>query len=114
MKYSFLLLSLVAGMAMAQEQHRIPVTQTVQECIDKTNLGGAAVGAGVGYVAGRVGGRLLGFRGKSSSLIGAAAGGLIGANSNQEKSCHQVEKLIGHKVLTVKNGKLVESFEPAQ
>lgn len=78
---------------------------------NKSNLGNAVIGAGVGYVSGRVVG---GRRSSNGGLIGAAAGALIGANTQkgQEKRCESV--LIGHKVIVTKNGKVNEAFVPVK
>jgi outer membrane lipoprotein SlyB len=108
-------LALLALAAQAQTVHKIPVTKMETVCTDKLNGVGAAVGAGTGYVAGQAAKKL--FDGSSSmwGLVGAAAGGLIGANTAQEKSCNQVEKVIGYKVLTVQpDGTFKETFEEAK
>lgn len=108
-------LALLALAAQAQTVHKIPVTQKETVCTDKLNGVGAAVGAGTGYVAGQAAKKL--FDGKSGmwGLVGAAAGGLIGANTAQEKSCNDIDKVIGYKVLTVQpNGTFKETFEPVK
>lgn len=111
MKNIIICLSLVACSLtlQAQIQHRLPVTQTTQECTSALNGTGAAVGAGAGYVAGRL------LLGKKAGLLGAATGGLIGANTNNQKSCVNVDKIIGYKVITVQpDGSFKETFEAAK
>lgn len=118
-KIAILAATILAVGAYAQTVHKIPVTQKETVYTDKLNgVGaavGAAVGAGTGYVAGQAAKKL--FDGKSSmwGLVGAAAGGLIGANTAQEKSCNDIDKVIGYKVLTVQpNGTFKETFEPVK
>lgn len=102
-------ISVLAFSSYAQNQHRIPVTQTVQECTNVTNGTGALVGAGAGYAAGRL------LFGKKAGLFGAAAGGLIGANTQNQKSCVNVEKTIGYKVISVNpDGSFKETFEASK
>lgn len=93
-------------------QHVIPVTEQKCELQNKANLGNAAIGAGVGYATGRV----LSNRSRSSGmwgLAGAAAGALIGANTQQEQQCRYQTVLTGHKVITIdKSGKMSETYIP--
>lgn len=86
----------------------IPVTTQECQMQNQSNLGNAAIGTGVGYVAGRV----IGGRRSNLGLIGAATGALIGANTQKTQQCRYVEKLVGHKVITVRNGKSTETFIP--
>lgn len=88
------------------EQIVIPVTEQKCRVQEATNGSGAAVGAATGYAAGRL------LVGRRAGLLGLAAGALIGANTNKQKSCFYEEVLVGHKVITIKNGKTTETFIP--
>lgn len=88
----------------------IPVVTQKCEVQSKSNLGNAAIGAGTGYVAGRV----IGGRRSNFGLIGMAAGALIGANVQEHKSCFYRDTIIGYRVLSLKDGKSTEVFVPAK
>ena len=90
-------------------QSRVAVTETVTECTSVTNGTGAVVGAGAGYVVGR-----MLFGKGAGSLIGAATGGVVGSQVNKQKDCHDVQRIVGYKTFTVVDGKLVEGFEPVK
>lgn len=91
-------------------QHVIPVTEQKCDLQNKSNLGNAAIGAGVGYATGRV---LGGKKSSGWGLAGAAAGALIGANTQKSQECRYKEVLKGHKVITIsKSGKMTETFVP--
>lgn len=95
-------------------QHVIPVTEQKCDLQDKSNLGNAAIGAGVGYATGRI----VSNRSRNSGLwglAGAAAGALIGANTQKGQQCRYVEVVTGHKVITItKDGKMTEKYVPAK
>lgn len=99
--------------AHAQEATRVPVYEV--RCVneDKANLKNAAIGGatagGVAYATAKI----AGSRNSGAWGLGAAAlGALIGAGTNtKEGACVNKQVLIGHRVLTVKNGKIVETFE---
>lgn len=93
-------------------QHMIPVTDQKCDLQNKSNLGNAAIGAGVGYATGKV----LSNRSRNSGmwgLAGAAAGALIGANTQKSQECRYQTVLVGHKVITIdKHGKMTETYVP--
>lgn len=93
-------------------QHVIPVTEQTCDLQNKSNLGNAAIGAGVGYATGRV----ISGRSRNSGmwgLAGAAAGALIGANTQKSQECRYKTVLKGHKVITIsKDSKMKEDFVP--
>lgn len=99
----------VAMSVQAQEVARIPVKETYLECHEQTNGTGAAVGAGVGYVAGRM---LFGKGG--GGLLGAAAGGLVGSQVQKPKTCYNAERVIGYKIMTKQGDKIVETYQAVQ
>lgn len=88
----------------------IPVTEQKCKLQNQSNLGNAAIGAGVGYAAGKVAGGSR--RGSTWGLVGLAAGALIGANTQKTQTCRYEDVLVGHKVITIKNGKSTETFVP--
>lgn len=94
-------------------QHVIPVTEQKCKLHEKSNVGNAAIGAGVGYATTRV----LTNSSKNSGLwglAGAAAGALIGANTQKEQQCRYEEVVTGYKVITItKDGKMTEKYVPA-
>lgn len=97
----------------AQEATRVPVYEV--RCVNEesANLKNAAIGGvtagGVAYATAKI----AGSRNSGAWSIGAAAiGALIGAGTNtKEGACVNKQVLIGHRVLTVNNGKIVETFE---
>lgn len=116
---------LAAATASAQEvrtvtladgtiQTSVPVTEV--RCVneDKANLKNAAIGGavagGVAYGAAKI----AGSRNSGAWGIGAAAlGALMGAGTNtKEGACVNKSILIGHKLISVKNGKVTETFQP--
>lgn len=93
-------------------QHVIPVTDQKCDLQNKSNLGNAAIGAGVGYATGKV---LSGSSRNSGTwgLAAAAAGALIGANTQKSQECRYKTVVVGHKVITIdKNGKMKEDYIP--
>lgn len=91
--------------AKAEEAARIPVYDQTTECTEQMNGTGAVVGAGAGYVAGRL------LFGRNGGLIGAAVGGVGGSQVQKQKTCQPAQKLIGYKIIKNENGKVVEVFE---
>lgn len=94
--------------AQAEEAARIPVYDQTTECTEQMNGTGAVVGAGAGYVAGRL------LFGRKGGLIGAAVGGVGGSQVQKQKVCQPIQKLIGYKIIKNENGKVIEVFEPVQ
>lgn len=92
----------------AAEATRIPVYEVVTECQEQTNAAGAVIGAGAGYVAGRV------LFGRKAGWIGAAVGGIGGSQVQKPKVCNQIQKLVGYKIIKNENDKVLEVFEPAK
>lgn len=105
---ALILYSWTCKSAQAEEVARVAVTELTTECVEQTNGTGAIVGAGAGYVAGRM------LFGRKGGLIGAAVGGVGGSQVQKPKVCQQVQKLIGYKIIKNENGKVVEVFEPVK
>lgn len=128
MKHRYLAFAAIIGLSLAasaQEvqtitrpdgtvQTIVPVTQQVCEMREKTNYGNAALGAATAGAGSYATAKMWGSRNAGAWGLGAAAvGALIGANTDNETRCVYVNKIVGHRVITVKNGKAHEAFIPS-
>lgn len=97
----------IFSVAHATEVGRIPVKETYLECQENTNATGAVVGGVAGYALGRT---LFGKGG--GSLLGAATGAVVGSQVQKPKTCYNAERIIGYRVMTQVDGKIVETYVP--
>lgn len=87
-----------------------PQYEQVCDNVRETSAGGAVIGGMAGYAASR-----LLFGNSSGSLwnvAGSGLGTLVGSQAAAKTVCIPRQVLIGHKIVTYKDGKSVEQFVP--
>lgn len=102
--------------ARAEPPTVIPVYEV--QCVneDKANLKNATIGGAIAGAGAYSAAKIAGSRNSGAWGLGAAAlGALIGAGTNtKEGACVNKQVLIGHRILSVQNGKIVETFKAVQ
>lgn len=93
----------------------IPVTERQCKLRDQANLGNAALGGAIAGAGAYSTAKIAGSRSSGAwGLAGMAVGALIGATTQPKQDCFYVDVTLGYRVITVKDGRVTESFIPSK